>query len=164
MGDELTESDAYSGRLKTHASNATSKAEAFPHDIAFHRSLDPDLAGDLDAFSERILSVTNKMLGLIATVDQSHSGRSKRKAKLENQDDVVDNFYSLVVDATDLLLERAVCHFRYLLVASLILCRISVWTMYWGGIKRPPSLSTCLSRRQRPKFVCPISLPLKICD
>jgi exosome complex exonuclease RRP6 len=101
--------DAYNGRLQTCALNATRKAAVFPPDVAFHRSMDSALAEDLDVFSERVLAVTNRVLSLISTVDQSHIGRSKGKAKLESQDDVVDNFHSLVVDATDLLLERTVC-------------------------------------------------------
>jgi len=36
---------------------------------------------------------------MVATVDHSQSARTKGKAKLENQDDVVDNFQSLVVDS-----------------------------------------------------------------
>jgi len=102
--------DDYHGRLQTCALNATRKSAGFPLDVAFHRSIDSDLAEDLDIFSERVLSVTNRVLSLIATVDQSHIGKRKGKAKLESQDDVVDNFYSLIVDATDLLLEKTVCY------------------------------------------------------
>lgn len=103
--------DAYHGRLQTCALNATRKAAVLPLDVAFHRSMDSDLAEELDIFSERVLSATNRVLSLIATVDQSHVGKSKGKAKVENQDDVVDNFYSLIVDAADILLERTVCYF-----------------------------------------------------
>jgi exosome complex exonuclease RRP6 len=80
----------------------------FPPDIAFHRSIDSTLAEDLDVFSDHVLSVTNRVLGLITTVDHSHIERRKGKGRLESQDDVVDNFYSLIVDATDLLLEKTV--------------------------------------------------------
>lgn len=100
--------DAYNGRLQLCALNATRSAAMFPPDIAFHRSIDSDVAEKLDIFSERVLSMTNRVLSLITKEDQSHIGKSKGKTKLESQDDVVDNFYSLVVDATDLLLERTV--------------------------------------------------------
>jgi PMC2NT (NUC016) domain len=60
---------------------------------------------DLDTFSERVLLLTNKLLNLAATVDQS---LVKGKGKLASQDDVVDNFHSLVVDSMDQLLEKTV--------------------------------------------------------
>jgi exosome complex exonuclease RRP6 len=117
-GPSNTNFDAYHGHLQTCALNTTRKAAVFPLDIAFHRSMDSDLADELDIFSQRVLSATNRVLNLIATVDQSHFGKSKGKAKVESQDDVVDNFYSLIVDATDLLLERTVRYLSSLISAS----------------------------------------------
>jgi len=105
--------DAQYDRLQACVSNATRQAALFPLDIAFHRAMDPDLAVELDGFSERVLSTTNKLLGLIATTDQSKTGKSKGKAKLESEDDVVDNFYSFIVDAADILLERTVCFYYF---------------------------------------------------
>jgi exosome complex exonuclease RRP6 len=70
--------------------------------------MDSSFSRDLDIFSSGVLSLTNKLLGLVATADVTHSTRTKGKAKLENQDDVVDNFHSLVVDSVDQLLERTV--------------------------------------------------------
>jgi exosome complex exonuclease RRP6 len=102
--------DAYHGRLQTCALNATRKAAVFPLDVAFHRSMDSDLAEELDVFSERVLSVTNRSTQSNCNSGPKHIGRSKGKAKVEGQDDVVDNFYSLIVDATDLLLEKTVCY------------------------------------------------------
>lgn len=98
--------DTYHARLQASALNATRVAAGFPADVAFHRSMDTGFAHELDAFTEHVLSVTNKMLALVSTVDQSRSAKGKRKAMLSSQDDVVDNFYSFVVDATDQLLER----------------------------------------------------------
>jgi hypothetical protein len=59
-----------------------------------------------------LLDMTNKLLNLVSTVDQMQTSRGKGKAKLENQDDVVDNFHSLVVDSMDQLLEKTVRRFR----------------------------------------------------
>jgi len=70
--------------------------------------MDPKLSQNLDAFCARILSVTNDLLTLVSTADSTQSTRGKGKLKLECQDDVVDSFQSLVVDAMDQLLERAV--------------------------------------------------------
>jgi exosome complex exonuclease RRP6 len=98
--------ETYNARLLTSALNATRMAAGIPSDVAFHRSMDSGFAHELDAFTGRVLSVTNRLLSLVSTVDQSRA--SKGKARLGSQDDVVDNFYSLIVDATDQLLERTV--------------------------------------------------------
>ncbi|KAK7061210.1 exosome complex exonuclease RRP6 [Favolaschia claudopus] len=96
----------FNSRVQTAALNATRGAAGLPADIAFHRSIDSDLAQDLDAFSSRILSLTNNILSLVSTADTSQSSRKKGKAKLQGQDDVVDDFHSLIVDSMDQLLER----------------------------------------------------------
>ncbi|KAJ7896101.1 ribonuclease H-like domain-containing protein [Mycena olivaceomarginata] len=96
----------FNSKVQTAALNATRSAAGLPADIQFHRSIDPDLAEDLDAFSSRVLSLTNNILSLVATADPS-SSRRKGKAKLQTQDDVVDDFHSLVVDCMDQMLERA---------------------------------------------------------
>lgn len=100
--------DEFNSSLQGAALKATRHALSLPADLAFHRSMDSELAQNLDAFSARVLSVTNDLLTLVSTADSTQSTRGKGKLKLESQDDVVDNFQSLVVDAMDLLLERAV--------------------------------------------------------
>ncbi|KAF7330926.1 Exosome complex exonuclease RRP6 [Mycena venus] len=96
----------FNSKVQTAALNATRGAAGLPTDIPFHRSIDSDLAEDLDAFSSRVLSLTNNLLSLVATADSSQSSRRKGKAKLQSQDDVVDDFHSLIVDSMDQLLER----------------------------------------------------------
>ncbi|KAJ6579470.1 ribonuclease H-like domain-containing protein [Mycena vulgaris] len=96
----------FNSKVQAAALNATRSAAGLPADIAFHRSIDPELAEDLDAFSSQVLSLTNSILALVSTADPSQSDRRKGKAKLQNQDDVVDDFHSLVVDSMDQLLER----------------------------------------------------------
>lgn len=98
----------YNAQLQGSALKATRAAVSLPADIPFHRSIHPEFAKELDQCSTRVLSVTNKLLSLSATVNASTSSRGKGKARLEAQDDVVDNFHSLVVDVMDQLLENAV--------------------------------------------------------
>lgn len=95
-------------KLQATALTTTRKAVSLPSDVAFHRSIDHSFAQDLDAFSERVLLVTNKLLNLVATADKSQGTRAKGKGKLASQDDVLDNFHSLVVDSMDHLLEKTV--------------------------------------------------------
>jgi len=102
-----TNFDAYNIHLQTSALTTTRKAAGLPTDLAFHRSMDQELAESLDIFSGRVLSVTNRLLSLVTAVDRTKV-RGTRKAKLESEEDVVDSFHSLVVDAMDQLLERTV--------------------------------------------------------
>ena len=105
--------DQFNGNLQGAALKATRHALSLPSDLAFHRSMDQELAQDLDSFSARILSITNDLLAFVSTADSTQSTRAKEKLKLENQDDVVDSFQSLVVDTMDQLLERAVGDTHY---------------------------------------------------
>ena len=98
----------YNNQIQGSALKATRAAVSLPADIPFHRSVHPEFARRLDKSSARVLSLTNKLLGLSHTANASASSRGKGKARLEAQDDVVDNFHSLVVDAMDQLLENAV--------------------------------------------------------
>jgi hypothetical protein len=100
--------DVFNNQLQANALKATRNALALPTDISFHRSMDSSFSKDLDTFSSRVLNLANNLLSLVATADTTQSGRAKGKAKLDNQDDVVDNFHSLVVDSMDQLLERTV--------------------------------------------------------
>lgn len=113
---ELTPSsfDQFNSSLQGAALKATKHALSLPVDLPFYRSLDPELSKDLDAFSARVLSVTNSLLNLVTSADPSQNQQvasrrnSKENSKLENRDDVLDCFQSLVVDSVDQLLERAV--------------------------------------------------------
>ncbi|KAF8621412.1 hypothetical protein AX15_007824 [Amanita polypyramis BW_CC] len=100
-----TKFDEYNQKLQQAALKATRNAVYMPPDISFHRSMDAGLSRDLDAFSTRLLLLTNKLLSLATTVNATAPSKDK-KAKLQSHDDVVDNFHSIVVDCTDQLLER----------------------------------------------------------
>jgi hypothetical protein len=102
--------DAYNNTLQASALKAVrAAATSLPADIDFHRTVDGDYAADLDACAERVLALTNQLLGLASTANASRSSRNKGKGRmLEDQDDVVDRFHSVVVDSMDQMLERAV--------------------------------------------------------
>jgi exosome complex exonuclease RRP6 len=115
MADSLTNSqfladfDNYNTQLQTAALKATRNAAVLPVDLGFYRSMDRELAKEVDACSSRVLSLANRLLDLVSTGDTSLS-KLKGKAAVEH-DDVVDSFRSSVVDAMDRLLERAVSCF-----------------------------------------------------
>ncbi|PPR05868.1 hypothetical protein CVT24_006622 [Panaeolus cyanescens] len=107
--------DDLNKRIQTSALMTTRKSAVLPADINFHRSMDQGLAKDIDALSSRVLSLTNKLLDLVASVDVSKAGKGKGKERLLNQDDVADNFHAIVVDSMDRLFENTdMCLDQYL--------------------------------------------------
>lgn len=99
--------------LQLLALKATRHAAGLPSDLAFHRTLDRTFGKDVDACSDRILGLTNRLLALVQTGDGSASASSAsrwkgKERRLEGQDDVVDAFQGSIADAMDRLLERAV--------------------------------------------------------
>ena len=98
----------YNNQLQSAALKATRNAASLPPDLNFYRSLDRGLTKEADACSARVLALANKLLGLVATAEDSSGRPSKGKARLRDDEDVTDGFRSSVVDAMDLLLERAV--------------------------------------------------------
>jgi exosome complex exonuclease RRP6 len=99
--------DEFNSQLQTTALKATRNAALLPSDVRFHRSMDASFARDLDALSQRALVLSNRLLSLAGVLSGNEDKKGKRK--LEDQDDVVDRFQSLVVDSMDQLLERTVC-------------------------------------------------------
>ncbi|TFK38973.1 ribonuclease H-like domain-containing protein, partial [Crucibulum laeve] len=97
--------DVFNTDLQNIALKATRNAAMLPADVAFHRSIDSSFAREVDGLSARVMNLTNKILVLVGTADQP-KGRGKGKGRLDSQDDVMDNFHSLVVDSMDQLLER----------------------------------------------------------
>ncbi len=118
------------------ALKATRNAALLPPDIAFHKSMDPAFAKDLDAFSSKVLFLTNQLLELAATIDSSGKG----KGKVRSEDDVLDSFETLIVDRIDQLLERVVSsHYVLLWSHNDILQDISL-DEYQGKTK-PPAIA-----------------------
>lgn len=102
--------DFYSN-LQALAVATTRGALAMPADVAFHRSLNASFARDLESVEGRVLGLTTKLLELAAaggsaTINSKDTRRVGNK--LEDEEDVLDNFHSVVVDAMDQLLERTV--------------------------------------------------------
>jgi len=97
----------YNIKLQTSILNPTKHAFALPTDIQFHKSIDRDLAEEIEACSTKVLSITNKLLTLAASSTTSLGGKGKTRLII-NQDDAVDDFDSVVVDVMDQLLERVV--------------------------------------------------------
>ncbi|KAE9407816.1 hypothetical protein BT96DRAFT_954400 [Gymnopus androsaceus JB14] len=96
--------DELNSQFQSTALKATRNSMLLPSDINFHRTMDAEFSKDLDVFSSRVLSVANKLLNLASTADPSAKG--KGKGKLESEDDVVDNFHSVVVDLMDQMMEK----------------------------------------------------------
>ncbi|KAK0437138.1 ribonuclease H-like domain-containing protein [Desarmillaria tabescens] len=84
------------------ALKATRNAALLPPDLAFHKSMDPSFAKDIDVFSSKVLFLTNRLLELAATIDTPGKG----KGKVRSEDDILDSFETLIVDRMDQLLER----------------------------------------------------------
>ncbi|KAJ7579253.1 hypothetical protein C8J56DRAFT_1006792 [Mycena floridula] len=98
----VDEFNDYNSKIQAAALKATRNAVLLPSDVAFHRSMDPEFSKDLDNFSTQVLGLANRLLSLASGADPNGKG----KGKLEDQDDVLDNFHSLVVDSIDQLLEK----------------------------------------------------------
>lgn len=97
----------YNLRLQTSILNPTKHAFALPTDIQFHKSIDRNFAEEIEACSTKVLSITNKLLTLAASSTTTLGEKGKIRL-FESQDDVVDDFDSVVVDIMDQLLERVV--------------------------------------------------------
>jgi len=99
--------DDYNAALQSGSPNCYQVSAALPSDINFHRSIDSEFAQAIDDCSERALRLTNKLLDLAGSA-RGGKGRDKGKRKLEDEEDVVDSFGSLVIDVLDQLFEHAV--------------------------------------------------------
>jgi PMC2NT (NUC016) domain len=103
-----TEFDGYYAQLQESALKTTKHAAGLPSDLAFHRSVDSDLAKELEACSSRVVPMMNMLLGLASTIGSSKNGKGNGRARLQDEDDFVDRFEALVVEPMDQLLERTV--------------------------------------------------------
>lgn len=107
-----TSYDAYQIALQSAAVSSIKASMSLPKDISYHRSLDRNFGKRLDACSDRILTLTSRLLDYAEAsndIEGSSTWRKdKGKRRLETEEDVVDDFHSRVVDVLDQLLERTV--------------------------------------------------------
>lgn len=86
----------YSDALQAAALTTTRlAATSLPADLSFHRSIDLALARDVDAFSDRVLSLASKLVCIA-------SGKTSR---IREEEDVVDEFMRNIVDPMEGMLE-----------------------------------------------------------
>lgn len=106
----ISEFSQYQDLLKKTIISAAQNATALPakNDLSFERTLDRQLAKDLDTCSDRILSVTGRLLSLIGGTATSSSRTGKGKSGALKQEDLTDGYHSTVVDALDSLYENIV--------------------------------------------------------
>jgi PMC2NT (NUC016) domain len=100
--------DGYYAQLQESALKATKHAAGLPADLAFHRSVDSDLASALGTCSNKVVTITNTLLSLASTVGTSKTSKGKGKARVQDEDDFLDRFRTLIVEPMDQLLENAV--------------------------------------------------------
>ncbi|KAK7676364.1 hypothetical protein QCA50_020668 [Cerrena zonata] len=101
-----TDFDEYNAQLQAVALKATRLSAALPSDLSFYRSVDKALAKDVDSCKAKVLSVTNKLLHLAST-NNSSEARARKRPRLENEDDITDDFHGTIVDLMDQLLEKS---------------------------------------------------------
>ena len=148
-----SEFDGYYAQLQAFALKATKNAAALPADLAFHRSVDSDLANDLETCSNKVTSITNMLLDFASTIGSSKSAKGKEKARVRDEDDFLDRFASLIVEPMDQLFERAVfvvfCRHLRAFLLTFFYARISRLTRSPEGRKHPPLLLTPQSLKKR---------------
>ncbi|KAI9440380.1 ribonuclease H-like domain-containing protein [Lactarius indigo] len=101
MGDQFavaSRNDNYYAQLQASALKATKSTALLPTDLPFHRSVDSDLARDLEACLNKVVSITNVLLNLMSIVGNPKNAKGKGKARLRDEDDFLDRFGSLVVE------------------------------------------------------------------
>ncbi|KAL4249292.1 Exosome complex exonuclease Rrp6-like protein [Abortiporus biennis] len=100
----------YNTKLQSIALKATKNSASLPSDIGFYKSLDRTLAREVERTSERVLGIANKLVGLAESgnIGQESGGQTKgkKRRRLEDDEDVVDEFRSCIVDVMDTLLEK----------------------------------------------------------
>ncbi|GJJ15757.1 hypothetical protein Clacol_010035 [Clathrus columnatus] len=102
----------YQATLQSSIDAVIKASSSLPDDISFHRSLDRQFGKRLDSSSDRILSLTSRLLdfidvGNVNRQTNRNTNDPKGKRRLDSEEDVIDNFHSIVVDVLDQLLEQA---------------------------------------------------------
>lgn len=97
----------YNAQLQAAALKSTRLSAALPSDLTFYRSVDKALAKDVDSCKTKVLSITNKLLHLAST-NNGNETRARKRPRLENEEDIMDDFHGTFVDLMDQLLEKSV--------------------------------------------------------
>lgn len=99
--------------LQSQALECFVAADDLPLDIAFHRSLDRRFRKEIEKTSARLLKFANRLISyaeahstISATIGTQRNGKER---ELQAEEDIADKYHSMIVDAMDSLLERAVC-------------------------------------------------------
>lgn len=94
-------------RLTTHAASLPPKS-----DMSFHRTLDRKFAKSLDGTSEKLLSLTERLLTLVeGDLSKARPGvKGKGRSKLADEQDAIEGFRRSVGNVIDGLLEDAVSY------------------------------------------------------
>ena len=105
--------DTFIETLQAQAFECSIAADSLPQDIAFHRSLDRQFRKDIEKTSARLLKFTNRLIAYAETHSPTPvadgARRNSKERELQDADDIADKYHSIIVDAMDSLLERAVC-------------------------------------------------------
>ncbi|KAG8929045.1 exosome nuclease subunit [Tulasnella sp. 417] len=99
----------YQATLQKAAVESGKFAAALPskNDLSFQRTVDRKLGTDLDACSSRILGLASQLLGFISAEQAPSAGKGKGKARqLVDDEDVVERYHELVIDALDRVFEN----------------------------------------------------------
>lgn len=92
--------------LQSSALTATRHAATLPTDLPFYRSIDPGVSQQIDSISSRILHLTHQLLQLSSSLNPNLAVHPKET--LQDQDCLMFNFHSSVVEVMDHLFERTV--------------------------------------------------------
>lgn len=116
---------AYFPLLQSTLQKATRLANALPaaDDIAFHKSFDRTLARELESTSQRLLSLAGRLVDLVSddrkeglaksrfstttSAREKAVAEARKRRKLVDEDDAINEFDSQVQESLDALLEQA---------------------------------------------------------
>jgi hypothetical protein len=108
-----TDMDTLIETLQSKALECFVAADDLPQDIAFHRSLDRQFRKDTERTSARLLKFANRLLAYAGTHSPTSAAKGARRngeaQELQDPEDIVDKYHSIIVDSMDSLLEHAVC-------------------------------------------------------
>ena len=73
---------------------------------------------EFDSCKKSSFSLTNKLFDLTSSNNDPES-RARKRPRLENEEDIIDDFHGIIVDLMDILLEKSVSSVRRKVVSAL---------------------------------------------